>query len=100
VPLPPRWLSLCVALPDASETTNIAVSFPAVVAALQRKLALEGAAYIDGTMDRGILERDYTQVHDPDQFWKNFSGPCYLRRHNSTTAAMVRHVTLSENGTQ
>lgn len=65
---------------DPAETKNVAALYPAVVDSLQVLLA-KATPYIDGTMDPAVLAQRYTQVTDPVNYWRNYSGPCYIRRN-------------------
>ena len=57
-----------------------AALYPAVVDSLRGLLA-KATPYIDGTMDPAVLAQRYTQVADPANYWRNYSGPCYIRRN-------------------
>ena len=64
---------------DQAETKNVATLFPSVVNTLQELLA-KATPYVDGTMDPTVLASHYIQIADPADHWRNYSGPCYLRR--------------------
>ena len=64
---------------DPQETANVASAYPAVVSALQQLLE-KAQPYVDGEMDAAELAESYEQIADPDAHWRNFSGPCYVRK--------------------
>lgn len=75
---------------DPGETTNIAPQHPSVVNHLSA-LLMQAVPYGNQPgnfssskedlwpLDPAILAQMYTKV-DPSEHWKNFSGPCYVRK--------------------
>lgn len=65
-------------LADPSETTNVAVQHPDVVARLLPPLAESNQQYVTGHLPAAVLAKDYVAVHPKE--WGDFFGPCYTRK--------------------